>query len=234
MSLTNNALTSPLTVKQRLNRLFIFVIVSGFAVALTPLPSEGFSTNAADQMAVEVKTTPDSLSQHLTDGPFHRRSEVQLPNQQQFVIADTRLDPFTVSVSPEELEQIAATPFPVPPTQPTQSNSSEIEIAKTPNTNQLPATPNKTQLPATPSKPQLPATPNKTQLPATPSKPQLPAPPNETQSPITPSNPQLPPKFIVLPLGINVGETNIVPSTTVKGLENGKEAVDFDNFDEFF
>jgi hypothetical protein len=113
------------------------------------------------------------------------------------------LAPFTVSVNPEELEPIAATPFPVPPTQPIQSNPSGIEMEKTPN---------------------------KTQLPATPSKPQLPATPNETQSPITPSNPQLPPKFVVLPLGINVGETNIVPSTTVKGLENGKEAVDFDNW----
>jgi hypothetical protein len=175
-------------------------------------PGEGVSTRAADLMPVEVKTTPDSLSQYLTDGRFHLRSEVQLSNQQQFVIADTHLAPFTVSVNPEELEQITATPFPIPPTEPTQSNPSGIEIEKTPNKTQLPATPNETQSPATP---------NETQSPAT---------PNQTQSPATPSKPQLPPKFIILPLGINVGETNIVPSTTVKGLENGKEAVDFDNW----
>jgi len=72
-----------------------------------------------------------------------------------------------------------------------------------------------------PVKIQLPTNPKKAQLPTTPNKPQLPA---------TSNKPQLPPKFIVLPLGINVGEVSIIPSVTVKGLENGKEAVDFNNW----
>jgi hypothetical protein len=66
--------------------------------------------------------------------------------------------------------------------------------------------------------------PVKIQSPTTPNKPQLPTTPNKSQFP------QLPKKFIVLPLGINVGEANIIPSVTVKGLENGKEAVDFNNW----
>ena len=37
-------------------------------------------------------------------------------------------------------------------------------------------------------------------------------------------------KFTILPLGINVGGNNVIPSTTVKGLENGKEAIDFNNW----
>jgi hypothetical protein len=37
-------------------------------------------------------------------------------------------------------------------------------------------------------------------------------------------------KFTILPIGINLGESNVIPSTTVKGLENGKEAIDFNNW----
>ncbi|MDP5018440.1 MAG: carboxypeptidase regulatory-like domain-containing protein, partial [Dolichospermum sp.] len=37
-------------------------------------------------------------------------------------------------------------------------------------------------------------------------------------------------KFTILPLGINVGGNNVIPSVTVKGLENGKEAIDFNHW----
>ncbi len=40
----------------------------------------------------------------------------------------------------------------------------------------------------------------------------------------------LSPKLTILPMGINVGGNNIIPSVTVKGLENGREAVDFNNW----
>ena len=37
-------------------------------------------------------------------------------------------------------------------------------------------------------------------------------------------------KLTILPIGINLGKSNAIPSTTVKGLENGKEAIDFNNW----
>lgn len=53
--------------------------------------------------------------------------------------------------------------------------------------------------------------------------------PASTSTIPTPS-PKLSPKFSILPMGINLGTNNVIPSVTVKGLENGKEAVDFNNW----
>ena len=44
------------------------------------------------------------------------------------------------------------------------------------------------------------------------------------------SSPKLSPKLAILPIGINLGKNNVIPSVTVKGLENGKEAIDFNNW----
>lgn len=53
-------------------------------------------------------------------------------------------------------------------------------------------------------------------------------------SPVNPNSstpsPKLSPKFSILPMGINLGTNNVIPSVTVKGLENGKEAIDFNNW----
>ena len=45
----------------------------------------------------------------------------------------------------------------------------------------------------------------------------------------TPSS-KLSQKAPILPIGINLGKNNAIPSATVKGSENGKEAIDFDNW----
>lgn len=37
-------------------------------------------------------------------------------------------------------------------------------------------------------------------------------------------------KLSILPMGINLGANNVIPSVTVKGSENGKEAIDFNNW----
>lgn len=53
-------------------------------------------------------------------------------------------------------------------------------------------------------------------------------------SPLTPNSstpsPKSSSKFSILPMGINLGTNNVIPSVTVKGLENGKEAIDFNNW----
>ena len=52
--------------------------------------------------------------------------------------------------------------------------------------------------------------------------------------PVTPTSPtpspKSSPKFSILPMGVNLGPNNVIPSVTVKGLENGKEAIDFNNW----
>ena len=44
------------------------------------------------------------------------------------------------------------------------------------------------------------------------------------------SSPKLSQKLSILPIGINLGKNNVIPSVTVKGSENGKEAIDFNNW----
>jgi len=44
------------------------------------------------------------------------------------------------------------------------------------------------------------------------------------------SSPKLSQKLSILPIGINLGANNVIPSATVKGAENGKEAIDFNNW----
>jgi hypothetical protein len=44
------------------------------------------------------------------------------------------------------------------------------------------------------------------------------------------SSPKLSQKLTVLPIGLNLGTKNVIPSATVKGAENGKEAIDFNNW----
>ncbi len=49
-------------------------------------------------------------------------------------------------------------------------------------------------------------------------------------TPRPPTSIKLSQKLFILPVGINLGRNNVIPSVTVKGLENGKEAVDFNNW----
>ncbi len=54
----------------------------------------------------------------------------------------------------------------------------------------------------------------------------------ETTPPITPTEQDnsINEEFMVLPVGLNVGTRNVIPSGLVKGLEDGTQAIDFENW----
>ena len=137
------------------------------------------------------------------------------------------------TTTPSKKAQPANTEIPSTGVQPTDSVSSPEESSSLSTTETLPedSQPPDTEASSEDSQPPDTTTPSRKAQPANTEIPSTDAQPTDSvSSPEESSSLSTSAEFIILPVGLNVGTRNAIPTSPVRGFEDGSQAIDFNNW----